>query len=65
MAKILLENGHYIEGILDNNRAVLGKKILGLKIYSPYFLLTKTAKYKSNILILITNQFRSNIKNCY
>lgn len=62
IAKILLENGYCVEGILDNNRVALGKKILGLKIYSPYFLLTKTAKYKSNILILITNQFRSNIK---
>ena len=62
IAKILLENGYCVEGILDNNRVVFGKKILGLKIYEPYFLRTKTTKYISNILVLIVNQSRTNIK---
>ena len=61
-AKILLENGYCVEGILDNNKVVFGKKILGLQIYSPYFLRTKSIKYKSSILVLITNQFKNNIK---
>ena len=61
IAKILRENGYCVEGILDNNRIIFGKKILGLQIYSPYFLRTKTIKYKSSILVLITNQFKNNI----
>ena len=38
-------------------------KILGLKISSPHILKAKTINSKSNILIIICNQFMRNIKN--
>jgi len=62
VVKILLKNRYNVEGILDNNRTVVGKKILGKKIYLPHFLSNKTAEYKSNVFVLITNQSDNNIK---
>ena len=63
ISKILIENGYCVKGFLDNNKLLTKNKILGLKVYSPYILEAKTINCKSNILIIICNQFISNMKN--
>ena len=63
ISKILIENGYCVKGFLDNNKLLHKNKILGLKISSPHILKAKTINSKSNILIIICNQFMRNIKN--
>ena len=63
ISKILKESGHNVKGFLDNNKLILNKKILGLKVKNPSVLKNKIPKYKSNLLIIISNQFAANIKS--
>ena len=63
LALKLLESGHNVKGFLDNNKLLLNKKILGLKVKNPSVLKNKIPKYKSNLLIIISNQFAANIKS--
>ena len=63
LSKILIQKGYSVKGFIDNNKFTAGKKILGTKVYPPNILKTKTAYFKSNILIIISNQFERNIKN--
>ena len=63
ISKILIKNGYCVKGFLDNNKLLIKNKILGLKIRSPYILKAKATSYKSNLLIIICNQFIKNIKN--
>ena len=61
--KILREKKLYFCGHLDNNYLLLNKNKTKRKIISPQSLKNKNKEYKKNILIIITNQFRKNIKD--
>jgi len=63
ISKILKENGYKVKGFLDNNKLILNNKILGLKVQNPSVLKNKIPKYKSNLLIIISNQFAKNIRS--
>ena len=61
--KILREKKLNFIGHLDNNYRLLNKIKLKKKIIPPQSIKKKDKAYKKNIVIIITNQFRKNIKN--
>ena len=61
--KILREKNLSFCGHLDNNYLLINKNKTKKKIISPQSLKNKNKEYKKNILIIITNQFRKNIKD--
>ncbi len=63
ISKILSEKGFKVKGFIDNNKLVIGRRISGLKVYSPNILKERKIYNKKNILVIITNQFKKNIEN--
>ena len=63
ISKALIENGYSVKGFLDNNKLLRKNRILGLKVYSPNILRAKSINSKSNIFVIICNQFVRNINN--
>ena len=61
--KILREKKLNFIGHLDNNYRLFNKIKIKKKIIPPQSLKKKDKAYKKNIVIIITNQFRKNIKN--
>ena len=57
------KKGFKVKGFIDNNKLVIGKRISGLKVYSPNILKERKIYNKKNILVIITNQFKKNIEN--
>lgn len=62
-AKILRNKKHIFLGHLDNNHLLLNKNKTNEKIISPKKLVKRNKKYKNSVVIIITNQFKKNIRN--
>lgn len=59
-ARILMNEGYAVRGFLDNNKAVHGARIMGLKVFSPAIFLAKSKKEKFKSFVLVCHQ-RKNI----